>query len=339
MIWAFLLLCIGSICITRMFAIMPITRDDLFHKINEGVLILDKCYRLAAFNRASENMFAHLNQKMVGYPFAIVWRELFGVEFPLQFEIAAGNMVVQLSVSDHPPLRTYQVRTSVLQHDEDNKGYLVLFTDITELRRLHIELEHVTYDGERIAADMTKLKIRHTELEHLAFCDELTGIYNRRAFLQRGSQMLAEARQDFEAFTVVMMDVDYFKKVNDTYGHLTGDQLLVHVVQACRSQLQAGELFARYGGEEFVFARKSCGAVEGEAFAERMRMAAAQPFAASVGHISITVSLGVAEAGNGVEETLSQLLSKADEALYIAKQQGRNRVCVHGGSFYKVNGY
>lgn len=107
----------------------------------------------------------------------------------------------------------------------------------------------------------------------------------------------------------------------DAVFHCINDGVLVHVVQACQTLLQAGELFARYGGEEFVFARKSCTAAEGEALANRLLVVAAQPLATSAGIISVTVSLGVAEARNGAEETLPQLLNKADQALYAAKEQ------------------
>lgn len=259
-----------------------IVNDDIFHSINEGVLVLDESFRLLKYNQASQKMFPQLNKKMFGNNFAKLWREIFRAEFPVELQTAAQSMQLQLRAADNRE-RTYQVRTSLLQHANRRKGLLLIFTDIT---------------------DITELRRLQMKLEHLAYYDELTGIKNRRAFFQQCNQMLAEARQDGEAFTVIIMDVDYFKKVNDTYGHYTGDQLLVHLVQACQTQLQAGELFARYGGEEFVFARKNCNAAEGEAFADRLRVVAVGPLATSEGNISVTVSLGVAEAGNEVEETL-----------------------------------
>lgn len=285
-------------------------KDAVFHCINDGVLVLDESFHLIEFNQASQKIFLQLNKKMFGKNFAKVWRELSGAEFPFQLETAAQSMQLQLTAADNLE-RTNQVHTSLLQH-ANNKGLLLIFTDITEPKRLQ------------------------PQLEHLAYYDELTGINNRRAFFQQCNQLFAEAKQNGEAFTVIIMDVDYFKKVNDTYGHYAGDQLLVHVVQACQTLLQAGELFARYGGEEFVFARKSCTAAEGEALANRLLVVAAQPLATSAGIISVTVSLGVAEARNGAEETLTQLLNKADQALYAAKQQGRSRVCVYEESFSEV---
>ncbi|WP_201007692.1 sensor domain-containing diguanylate cyclase [Paenibacillus glycanilyticus] len=307
----FYVFAVGSITPSCLFKTIPIPMEAIFHSMNDGVLVLDNSFRLIEFNQASQKMFPQLNKKMFGNDFSKLWKELFGLDFPFPLITAAQSMQLRLTPGDNME-RTYQVRTSLLQHANNRKGLLLIFTDITESKRLQ------------------------TQLEHLAYYDELTGINNRRAFFQQCNQLFTEAKQHGEAFTVILMDIDYYKKVNDTYGHYAGDLLLVHIVRACQTQLQAGELFARYGGEEFVFARKSCTAAEGEALANRLRVIAAKPIATSEGMISVTVSLGVAEATKGGEETLSQLLNKADQALYAAKQQGRNRVCVYKESLFAL---
>jgi diguanylate cyclase (GGDEF)-like protein len=128
------------------------------------------------------------------------------------------------------------------------------------------------------------------------------------------------------------MDIDYFKKVNDTFGHHIGDQLLIHVVDVCRAQLKEGMLFARYGGEEFVLALKGYTLSEGVAFANQLRKAIeGETLITTEGVISVTFSSGVAEAANETNETLYQLLNKADKTLYAAKREGRNQVQVYGG--------
>lgn len=166
-------------------------------------------------------------------------------------------------------------------------------------------------------------------LEKQAYYDELTQIYNRRAFFQQCNQAYVEAKGMSSSFTVVLMDIDHFKHVNDTYGHAVGDQVLVHVVKACQDELKRGELFARYGGEEFVLALRGCTLVEGEALANKLcQSIELQPLKTTEGIITTTISCGVAEGTNG-EETLYQLLNKADKALYSAKQAGRNRVHVY----------
>ncbi|WP_249646188.1 GGDEF domain-containing protein, partial [Lysinibacillus sp. D3C2_S12] len=102
-------------------------------------------------------------------------------------------------------------------------------------------------------------------LEQQAHHDELTQIYNRRAFFKH-----LETYGEATGLTVVLMDIDHFKHVNDTYGHAIGDQLLVHVVKACQSGLKNGQFFARYGGEEFVLALKGYTLAEGEKLANQL---------------------------------------------------------------------
>jgi len=201
--------------------------------------------------------------------------------------------------------RTYQVRISALQHVNHGSGLLLIFTDMTEVKNLQ------------------------KMLEKQAYYDELTQIYNRRAFFQQCNQAYVEAKGTSSSFTVVLMDIDHFKHVNDTYGHAVGDQVLVHVVKACQDELKPGELFARYGGEEFVLALRGYTLVEGEDLANKLcHSIELQPLKTTEGIITTTISCGVAEATNG-EETLYQLLNKADKALYSAKQAGRNRVHVY----------
>ncbi|MBD2870355.1 sensor domain-containing diguanylate cyclase [Paenibacillus arenilitoris] len=306
-LWLSSLLYLWSIRTSRLFTIMPIAKDAIFNGINDGVMVLDETNRLIEFNQACKSMFPSLHRSMFGTDFAKVWHELAGASFPFGLDTAADNGEIRLPAADRSE-RTYQVRTSPLRHGNDSKGLLLIFTDITELKRLQVKLEYQAY------------------------YDELTQIYNRRAFFQSCKREYAEAQEHASAFTVILMDIDHFKSVNDTYGHAAGDQLLVHVVNVCRSQLEEGALFARYGGEEFVLALSGYTASEGEALANRMRAGLeAQPLAKEEGVIPVTISLGVAEAEKGTEETLYQLLNRADKALYAAKHEGRNRVRVYGG--------
>ncbi|MDR7238781.1 GGDEF domain-containing protein [Neobacillus drentensis] len=195
-----------------------------------------------------------------------------------------------------------------MQHVNNSKGILIIFTDITELKSLQVKLEH------------------------LAYYDELTQIFNRRAFFQKCEQAFAEAKQASSPFTIILIDIDYFKKVNDTYGHNVGDQLIKHVVKVCQTQLKEGMMFARYGGEEFVLALEGSTGLDGEKekLANQLcESIEAQPLMTTEGVISVTISSGVAEATIETEETLYQLLNRTDQALYLAKRKGRNQVCVY----------
>ncbi|MEH7076558.1 histidine kinase N-terminal 7TM domain-containing diguanylate cyclase [Neobacillus drentensis] len=298
------LLYLWSINSSRLFTIMPIAKDTIFNSINDGVIVLDESNRLIEFNEACKNMFPLLNKSMFGMDFEKVWLSLGGNSFPFQLETASFMGEIQL-IDDHSQ-HIYQVRTSSLQHAHNSKGVLIIFTDITELKSLQVKLEH------------------------MAYYDELTQIYNRRAFFQKCEQQLAEAKKLSSPLTIILIDIDYFKKVNDTFGHNVGDQMLKHVVNVCQTQLKEDVLFARYGGEEFVLALKGSTGLDGEALANQLRKSIeTQPLLTTEGVISVTFSSGVAEATEETEETLYQILNRADQALYLAKREGRNRVRVY----------
>lgn len=305
--WLSSLFYLWSIRNSRLFAIMPIAKDAIFNSINDGVIVLDESQRLIEFNHACEKMFPQLNKSMFGMDFTKVWVDLTGDLFPFQLDAARNNQELQLTYANHTE-RTYQIRTASLQQSMNRNGQLIIFTDITELKRLQIQLEHQAY------------------------YDELTQIYNRRAFFKLCNSDFAEAKKDSVAFSVVLMDVDYFKKVNDTYGHAVGDQLLVHIVQLCQTQMKKGVLFARYGGEEFVLSLKGYDLKQVEALATQIcKFVEKQPLQTEDGPIYSTLSIGVAEANMETDETLYQLLNKADKALYSAKQGGRNQIQVYTG--------
>ena len=125
-----------------------------------------------------------------------------------------------------------------------------------------------------------------------------------------------------EPFTVILIDIDHFKHVNDTYGHHTGDLLLKHVADVCKSSLGKGRLFARYGGEEFVVSLMGSIEEGAEAAESLRRHVEAQPLHTEGGPIAVTLSCGVACLSDHSEETLYQLLNRADKALYAAKREG-----------------
>ncbi|MGY4798105.1 histidine kinase N-terminal 7TM domain-containing diguanylate cyclase [Lysinibacillus fusiformis] len=299
-LWASSFLYLWSINSSRLFRVMPVAKDAIFHSINDGVIVLDESARLIEFNQACSKVFPQLTRSMISRDIGETWIKVTGQPMPFTLEAVVNTQDIEMVLSDH----TYQVRVTELQHVNHGKGLLLIFTDITELKELQ------------------------RQLEQLAFYDELTQIYNRRAFFQQCNQAYSEARESSSAFTVILMDIDHFKNVNDTYGHAIGDQLLVHVVKVCQSVLKKGELFARYGGEEFVLALKDSTLLEGQALANLLcNSVESQPLMTTEGAIRATISCGVAEGTKG-QETLYQLLNNADKALYAAKQAGRNRVHV-----------
>jgi diguanylate cyclase (GGDEF)-like protein len=158
--------------------------------------------------------------------------------------------------------------------------------------------------------------------------DGLTGVWNRKYLDERLLGEVAFATRHQTALAVIILDIDHFKKVNDTYGHLVGDEVLRATAALMRAALRTEDLLARYGGEEFVVVARGVDLKSGVQLAERLRIVSERKPVVSGGHtIARTVSAGVASvACCGAEQTVPRLLGIADERLYKAKQAGRNRV-------------
>ena len=159
--------------------------------------------------------------------------------------------------------------------------------------------------------------------------DALTGIGNRRAMQDDLSKMMARATRYEQRFAIALIDIDHFKRYNDTCGHLAGDETLRAVAQTLSGEMRAGDAVYRYGGEEFlaVFTgQDATGALEA---AERMRICIQGlgiPHPGKTPTGPVTVSAGIAQS-HGIDASLSELMRRADAALYGAKQRGRNQVC------------
>jgi two-component system cell cycle response regulator len=167
-------------------------------------------------------------------------------------------------------------------------------------------------------------------LEELAHTDPLTKALNRRALGERLAAEMERVRRYSTTMSVLLIDLDHFKLINDTHGHLAGDGVLVDVAELLQRVVRAVDVVARSGGEEFVVVLPETGGAGAEAFAERLReLIEGQPFVASRGRaIRLTTSIGVSSFPDFGVESVEDLLSKADQALYRAKSDGRNRVRV-----------
>jgi len=166
------------------------------------------------------------------------------------------------------------------------------------------------------------------ETRRLAITDSLLGVYNRRHFFELAHAEIERARRYHHPLSVIMIDVDEFKRINDTHGHLAGDQVLRAMAARCKAELRTVDVLGRYGGEELVVLLPETdmtGAVEA---AERLRAAiASEPIVVDGSAISVTASFGVASWSADQDTRLEDVLDRADRALYEAKRSGRNRVC------------
>ncbi|ARN73951.1 GGDEF domain-containing protein [Oceanicoccus sagamiensis] len=160
--------------------------------------------------------------------------------------------------------------------------------------------------------------------------DTLTGLFNFRHFRQALDQEMERTRRTMQSTALVMVDLDYFKKVNDSWGHEVGNQALVSTAQLLRSTTRRLDIPCRYGGEEFAVILPATDLMTGIQVAERIRAAIeTTPVMVNGEDIGLTASLGVEIYSALKEDTPEQLIERADRCLYKAKQQGRNQVC-HG---------
>ncbi len=156
--------------------------------------------------------------------------------------------------------------------------------------------------------------------------DGLTQIYNKRFFIEMLEREFRQSLRNRQPLCLLLMDLDHFKSINDTYGHLAGDAVLAAFAQRASSVLRGGELFARYGGEEFVMLCPCSTLSQAAVSAERIREAISKhPVSFDSKEIPITVSIGIAEIDG--DSSIEEFIARADATMYRAKQDGRNRVC------------
>ncbi|MAE35959.1 MAG: diguanylate cyclase response regulator [Oceanospirillaceae bacterium] len=164
------------------------------------------------------------------------------------------------------------------------------------------------------------LKRQQDRLLQLAMHDQLTGLYNRHYMLEMVEQRIARARRHNTPLTTLIIDLDHFKKINDTHGHIAGDQILEQVSALLQRQCRTEDTVARFGGEEFIVLMEPCSLDHAHYKAEVMRHQISELMPSS---IPVTVSIGAAELADH-DENFNDLLKRADDALYRAKEHGRN---------------
>jgi diguanylate cyclase (GGDEF)-like protein len=179
----------------------------------------------------------------------------------------------------------------------------------------------------KIKALQDELKKSNELLKELSNTDPLTNLYNRRYLTKALNSELLRAERTGDCLSLVILDIDHFKKINDTYGHQNGDKVLSAIAKVTQENLRCYDIAARYGGEEFVLVLPSTSLAGGEEVARRLREEVQSiSFAPPMADLTITVSLGVALFPSPSVDDMESLIRQADEALYRAKQNGRNRV-------------
>ena len=279
-----------------------------FDYSREGIAILDDHGRITQANRAAETLFDYAHDTMIGL-FLSQLVPAFSMKLfrPMGTDarpIISGQSIHQVSCFTHGGKKLALEMSLGIVYSENDSFYTASFLDISH----HIN----KIEGMQLAAST----------------DDLTGLLNRRYFRQRAEQELRRSKRHRTPVSMMMIDIDHFKVVNDTYGHPVGDIALQKVAKQLRQHLREHDLLCRWGGEEFLALMPESNLNAALMMGERIRT---DIEALEIKEIpeGLTISIGIAEADP--EQPLIQGIKHADKALYFAKQQGRNRVCCYTG--------
>jgi len=299
---------------------------DMLQTIEVGVLVLDEDNRIRVWNGFMENHSGIASSEVQG-------RELFE-QFPELPQAWLERKIATVRLLHIPTFSAWEQRPYLFRFSnrrpitgtEPQMYQNITFCPLTNIRG---DIEYVClliYDVTDIASNSRQLERSNTQLRHLSQTDGLTGLYNRatwQAFLdtefQRGKRYGSEA-------SLVMLDIDHFKPINDTHGHPAGDQVIRKISALIKHNLRQPDLAGRYGGEEFAVILPETNLEGARCFAERLRESVEKTRidCGSV-ELAVTISLGVATLASA-HASADHWLEAADRALYKAKESGRNRV-------------
>lgn len=285
----------------RLFDLLPIAQEMLIDSMRDGMLVLDLNHRVVDFNPAAGEILDTGSEDLIG-------RSLGGLSplaTPLiEFLDSTTSGQTEISVGEDEFKTIYLVELNPLNRDGREVGKLLILKDITEQRKR----EHTLWED--------------------ASRDHLTGVYNRRYLSEVGSREFQRAARHGHPLSLILFDLDQFKQVNDTFGHIAGDILLKKVAEICRKATRQEDILARYGGDEFVVLCLDTDEEGALNLAERVRTEIASMTVSYQGELlDATASLGVTSLQDGEPGSMLDLVRQADKALYEAKRGGKNRVC------------
>lgn len=237
--------------------------------------------------------------------------------------------LISILKSDSECILTADKKTGVFPLVSEGKLFGCIVTKSMEGKLNDKEVDYIEQLTNQVATTINRANVYAEILKH-ATLDALTGFYNKRQLEERLKQEVSSARRQHAPLSVIMTDIDFFKGVNDTYGHAVGDLVLKTVSDVIRSQLREYDVAGRYGGEEFTILLPNAALKDAKMVAERLRKAVEKKtvdiskLTPEHKNIGVTISLGVYQMNEGDE--ISELIIKADKALYEAKTGGRNKV-------------
>lgn len=278
---------------------------------------------------------SRISERPVGKEACLV--VIYGNELGKKYNLNASSLVI--GRSSKCDIQIDQESISRNHSKIVNTGKAILIRDLGSTNGTYVNDEpvdeYVLRDGDLIKIGRTIFKFLtggniehayHEEIYRLTTIDGLTQISNKRYLLETLEREVARAHRYRRPLSLVMFDLDHFKRINDTYGHLAGDYVLKQLASAVKQKIRREDIFARYGGEEFAIVLPEIDLEHAMAFAEKVRQVAeTHDFRFENTRIEVTVSMGVATVGDEVRD-MEALIKRADEHLYAAKSNGRNQV-------------
>jgi diguanylate cyclase (GGDEF)-like protein len=302
----------------------------IVQSIDVGVVVLDREYRVQVWNTFMENRSGVQPKDAQNSNFFSLFPEIDRPWFSRKVESVATLGTPAFTVWEQRP---YLMRFKSYQPITGQEEFMYQNTTLLPLRSPDNRINHiclVIYDVTDVATNRHQIQAANAQLQLLSSTDRLTGLYNRGHWEASLKAAYARHQRYGNALSLVMLDIDHFKRVNDTYGHQAGDKVIEQVARLLHEHVRESDVAGRYGGEEFGVVLSDTDSAGGQIFAERLRKAVEASLVQYNGQdIRFTVSLGVADLSQPANDH-AELIARADQALYTSKKTGRNRVTVHG---------
>ncbi|EJM20634.1 diguanylate cyclase (GGDEF) domain-containing protein [Pseudomonas sp. GM18] len=301
----------------------------IVQSIDVGVVVLDRDYCVQVWNTFMENRSGVQPKDAHNQNIFSLFPEIDRQWFSRKVESVATLGTPAFTVWEQRP---YLMRFKNYQPITGQEEFMYQNTTLLPLRSTDSKINHiclVIYDVTDVATNRHQLQAANAQLQQLSSTDRLTGLYNRGHWEESLKVAYARHQRYGNATSLVMFDIDHFKRVNDTYGHQAGDKVIEQVAGLVREHVRDTDLAGRYGGEEFGVVLSDTDKTSAVFFAERLRKAVERLEVLHNGQsIRFTISLGVADLSQ-LSINHTDLIAWADQALYASKKAGRNRVTVY----------
>jgi diguanylate cyclase (GGDEF)-like protein len=307
----------------RLLDIIPIARDILVDNMPDGLFVLDTSNRLVDFNPVARDKPITPEALVIGGKIESVFTRWPEITEQLDKNTEAIN--IEICVREDPP-NYIDLRIAPLYNNrQEMLGRLFTWSDVTVRKKTELSLQEANQNLHTRIDEIQKLQLK---LAEQALRDGLTGVYNRRYLDGTLGREVEYARRKSRSLSVVIMDIDWFKNVNDRYGHQAGDIALKSFAGLLMHYVRASDILCRYGGEEFVVVMPETDSFTAARRAEEWRSKIQEmEIDTAAGLIRLTTSIGIATfPGHGVSP--DTLLNAADHALYVAKHSGKNQVVI-----------